>query len=260
MLAFCLCACLCFAQSGELVILHTNDTHSQIEPYTHKTDTNVGGFLRREALIREVRAQHKNVLLFDAGDFSQGTPYFNFFKGYTEVELMNAMGYDAVALGNHEFDNGSAALAKRLKKAHFRVVCANYQFHNKQLDKVVKPCVIIEKAGKRIGVFGLLADLKALVAPSTYAELTYLDPIETAKAMVVMLQRQNCDLIVCLSHLGVAENMVNDVEIAKKVKDIDIIIGGHTHTELSEPMLVGNTRIYQRANRGKNVGEIVITY
>ena len=125
---------------------------------------------------------------------------------------------------------------------------------------MVKPCVIIEKAGKRIGVFGLLADLKALVAPSTYAELTYLDPIETAKAMVDMLQRQNCDLIVCLSHLGVAENTVNDIEIAEKVKGVDMIIGGHTHTELKEPKLVGNTRIYQRANRGKCVGEIIITY
>lgn len=255
-------ACVTFAQSHkELVILHTNDTHSQIEPYTSKTDTNVGGFLRREALIREVRSHHDNVLLFDAGDFSQGTPYFNFFQGYVEVKLMNAMHYDAATLGNHEFDNGLVALAKRLKKADFQVVCANYQFANKSLSKQIKPYTIIEKNGLKIGVFGLTVDVCALVAPSTATCLKYLDPIQTAHKCVEILKNQGCDLIVCLSHLGVEEeDTVNDYLLANAVPDIDIIIGGHSHKELKEPVLVGNTRIYQMAKSGKCVGQITLNY
>ena len=143
MLWLAACSVSLQAQERQLVILHTNDTHSQIEPYTYKADTNVGGFLRREALIRETREQNPNVLLFDAGDFSQGTPYFNFFKGYVELKLMNAMGYDAVTLGNHEFDNGCHALGKRLHKAKFPVVCANYEFKDKLLRKAVKPYVVL---------------------------------------------------------------------------------------------------------------------
>lgn len=253
----CTCASVC-AQTGELVILHTNDTHSQIEPYTYKTDTNVGGFLRREAYIRETRSLHSDVLLFDAGDFSQGTPYFNFFKGYTEIYLMNAMGYDAATLGNHEFDNGCDALAKRIKKAKFPVVCANYVFHNKRLAKVVKPYTIIEKGGYKVGVFGLTVDLKALIAPATFKYLEYLDPVEVSRKMVKTLQDEGCNLIVCLSHLGVEENQMNDYQIAREVPGIDIIIGGHSHFEMKEPKLVGNTRIYQMANRGKCIGEIIL--
>lgn len=248
------------AQNHELVILHTNDTHSQIEPYTYKADTNVGGFLRREAYIREVRSIHPNVLLFDAGDFSQGTPYFNFFKGYTEVYLMNAMGYDAVTLGNHEFDNGCQALGKRLRKADFQVLCANYVFKNKALAKVVKPYTIIEKDGLKIGVFGLTVDLRALIAPSISKDLTYLDPIKTAKQMVAELKSKGCDLIICLSHLGVEKNQIGDYDVARDVPGIDIIIGGHSHEEMKEPKLVGDTRIYQMTNKGKCIGEITINY
>lgn len=246
-------------QAQELVILHTNDTHSQIEPYTYKADTNVGGFLRREAYIREVRSMHPNVLLFDAGDFSQGTPYFNFFKGYTEIYLMNAMHYDAVTLGNHEFDNGCKALAKRIKKANFPFLCANYVFHNKALAKEVHPCAIIEKGGYKVGVFGLTVDLKALITPSTYKQMQYLDPVEASKKMVQFLKSQNCDLIVCLSHLGVEKDQMNDYQLAKEVPGIDIIIGGHSHYEMKEPTLIGNTRIYQMANKGKCIGEITVS-
>lgn len=259
-----LCALFClscaFAQEQELVILHTNDTHSQIEPYTYKADTNVGGFLRREALVREIRTEHPDLLLFDAGDFSQGTPYFNVFKGYTEVEMMNAMGYDAIALGNHEFDNGSAALAKLLKKADFKVVCANYEFHNKTLAKVVKHHVVLKRNGLKIGVFGLLVDLRTLISTSTYKEITYLDPVATAKNEVKELNSMGCDLIICLSHLGIEEDMVNDFVVAKEVPDIDIIIGGHSHKELSEPVVIGKTRIFQMSNKGKCVGKITVAY
>lgn len=259
---FCTLFCLsfAFAQEHELVILHTNDTHSQIEPYTYKADTNVGGFLRREALVREIRTQHPDLLLFDAGDFSQGSPYYNFFKGYTEVKMMNAMGYDAITLGNHEFDNGSAALAKLLKKATFDIVCANYIFHNKALSKVVKKHIVLERNGLKIGVFGLTIDLRTLVFPSTYRDLTYLDPVASAKNEVAELKSLGCDVIVCLSHLGIDENMVNDFVVAKEVPDIDVIIGGHSHKELSEPVVIGKTRICQMANKGKCVGEITLTY
>lgn len=249
-----------FAQKQELVILHTNDTHSQIEPFTNKVDTNVGGFLRREALVREIRAKHPDLLLFDAGDFSQGSPYFNFFKGYTEVNMMNAMGYDAITLGNHEFDNGTAALAKLLKKADFKVVCTNYVFDNKALAKIVKHHIVLERNGLKIGVFGLTVDLRTLVFPATYSEMTYLDPVTAAKNEVAELKSLGCNLIICLSHLGIEEDMVNDFVVAKEVPDIDVIIGGHSHKELSEPIVIGKTRICQMAKQGKCIGEITLTY
>ena len=249
---------ICPLQSQPLVIMHTNDTHSQIDPYSYKKDINVGGFLRREAAIREVRAENPNTLLLDAGDFSQGTPYFNFFKGYVEVRLMNAMGYDAATLGNHEFDNGCAALAARLKTADFPVVCANYRFSNKKLAKVVKPYVIIDRGGMKIGIFGLGVNLKGYIAPQIAREITYLDPVETARKMVAELKSQNCDLIVCLSHLGLDTNVDNDYLIALQVPEIDVIIGGHSHQELNEPVVIGNTRICQMTNRGKCFGVLTV--
>ena len=248
-----------WVQAQPLVIIHTNDTHSQIDPYSYKNDVNVGGFLRREAAIREVRAENPYSLLLDAGDFSQGTPYFNFFKGYVEVRLMNAMGYDAATLGNHEFDNGCSALAARLKTADFPVVCANYQFANKKLAKVVKPYVIIERGGHRIGIFGLGVNLDGYVAPQIAREVTYLDPVETARKMVAELKAQNCDLIVCLSHVGVDTTVKdNDFETARQVPEIDVIIGGHSHEELNPPKVVGNSRICQMTNRGKCFGVLTI--
>ena len=242
----------------ELVILHTNDTHSQIEPFTYKADTNVGGFLRLEAYIREVREQNPNVLVLDAGDFSQGTPYFNFFKGYTEIYLMNAMKYDAATLGNHEFDNGCSALAKRARKAHFPILCANYEFHNKALAKVIKPYAVFEKGGYKIGVFGLTVNLDGLVAPQVAQELTYLDPVPISNKMVTLLKEKGCDLIICLSHLGIEPGDFGDYNLAETVPGIDIIIGGHSHYEMKEPTVIGNTRIYQMTSKGKCVGEITI--
>ena len=241
-----------------LVIMHTNDTHSQIDPYSYKKDINVGGFLRREAAIREVRAENPNTLLLDAGDFSQGTPYFNVFKGYVEVRLMNAMGYDAATLGNHEFDNGCAALAARLKTANFPVVCANYQFSNKKLAKVVKPYVIINRGGMKIGIFGLGVNLDGYVAPQIAREITYLNPFICARNVVEELQRQRCDLIVCLSHIGVDANKVdNDFELARQVSGIDVIIGGHSHEELKDTVVAG-TQICQMTSRGKCFGVLTV--
>lgn len=248
------------AQNRELVILHTNDTHSQIEPYTYKADTNVGGVLRRDAYINEVRQNHPNVLLLDAGDFSQGTPYFNFFKGYVEITLMNQMGYDAATLGNHEFDNGTTELAKRIRKAKFPVVCCNYLFHNKALQRAVKDYVIIKKGGLKIGIFGLGVDLNSLVSPEVAQEVSYLDPVVKGNLVVAKLQEKGCDMIICLSHLGLIDGQMSDTDIARLVPGIDIIIGGHSHKELAEPILVGMTRIYQMTNRGKCVGEITVNY
>jgi len=252
-----------FSQNGVLAILHTNDTHSQIEPFEYKEMGLVGGVLRRNSLITETRAQYPQLLLLDAGDFSQGTPYFNFFKGYVEIELMNRMGYDAVTLGNHEFDNGVKALAKRLKKAKFDVVCANYTFHNKVLKREVKPYIILERAGFKIGIFGLTTDLTGLTSPETLELVTYHDAIETAKNLVPVLRNElKCDLIICLSHLGFdsenPENPVCDTTLAKEVGGIDIIIGGHTHTFLSEPYMVNGVRILQVANKGKHIGELIV--
>lgn len=252
-----------FSQNGVLAILHTNDTHSQIEPFEYKEMGLVGGVLRRNEMITQTRAQYPQLLLLDAGDFSQGTPYFNFFKGYVEIELMNRMGYDATTLGNHEFDNGVKALAKRLKKAKFDIVCANYTFKNRLLKREVKPFIILERAGFKIGIFGLTTDLTGLTSPETLELVTYHDAIESAKILVPMLRNDlKCDLIICLSHLGFdsedPENPVCDTTLAKEVGGIDIIIGGHTHTFLSEPYMVNGVRILQVANKGKHIGELIV--
>lgn len=249
-----------FAQNQEIVILHTNDTHSQIESFTDRSGASVGGFLRREACIREIREAHPHLLLFDAGDHSQGSPYFNIFKGYTEIKLMNAMRYDACALGNHEFDLGIPALAKRLKTAKFPVICSNYKFDNKPLSRVLKSHVIIPHNTKKIGVFALLPDLNALISPTIFCQMTYMDPIMIANQEVKALQKEGCDMIICLSHLGTTDPVVNDILLAEKVEGIDIIIGGHTHLQFETPKIINNTHIYQLANKGRSLGQITINY
>jgi len=251
------------AQSSPIVILHTNDTHSHLEAYNEPDIGNVGGVVRRNTFIQETRSQYPNTIVVDAGDFSQGTPYFNLFKGFPEIELMNKMGYDVVTLGNHEFDNGSKALAKRLKLADFKIVCTNYQFKNKQLAKLVKPYTIIHVDGKTIGFFGLLQDMRRLILPTHYQEVTFLDPVATAQKMVDILKnKENCELIICLSHLGITaefEGDITDKNIAENVPGIDIIIGGHSHLLLEEPVIVNNTRILQVRKHGIYVGKLIIS-
>lgn len=241
-----------------LVILHTNDTHSQIDPYVSK-ESRSGGVLARMEYLKSVRDTAGCTLLLDAGDFSQGSPYFNVFKGVAEIELMNMMGYDVVTLGNHEFDFGCKELGKRLKKADFQVVCANYQFKDRNLQKIVKPYVIIEKCGYRVGVFGLTVNMEGLVFPGTLEEVTYLSPIEKAKEIVQILKNeQHCDFVICLSHLGYDTENVNDQTLASLVVDIDLIIGGHTHTTLKNPYRVGKTVIVQTGSKGRCVGRVVV--
>ena len=245
-----------------IVILHTNDTHSQIEPFMDKDGTMVGGIYCRAAIIDQARQENKNVLLVDAGDFCQGTPYFNFFKGASEVRFMNLLGYQAAALGNHEFDNGSQMLAKQLSKAQFPIVCANYLFFNKKLNKIVKKYVVIEMSGKRIGIFGLLTDIKALTSPKNYKEIKYLNAIDVADCMVKELREtEKCDYVICLSHLGWntgSEDNPDDKMLAAQVKGIDVIVGGHSHSVIEKPDIVNGTLILQTGKKGQRIGQLTI--
>lgn len=250
-----------YSQSS-FIILHTNDTHSQIDPFIHKSEGEVGGVLRRYNFINSIRSQNPSVLVLDAGDFSQGTPFYNFFSGYAEIQLMNKMGYDACTLGNHEFDKGSASLAKQLKKANFKVVCANYTFKNRKLARIVKPYTIIRINEIKVGIFGLTTNLKGLVSPVTEQELIFKDPIETARRMVQILkEEEQCDIIICLSHLGldqVRSDDISDKMLATQVEGIDFIIGGHSHDLLTSPIEINNVIIVQSGAKGAHIGKIEI--
>ncbi|MDG4946014.1 metallophosphatase [Weeksellaceae bacterium KMM 9713] len=230
----------------KITILHTNDQHSRIEPFEPSSDerySNKGGFSRRAALIDKIRAEEKNVLLLDAGDIFQGTPYFNFYGGELEFKLMSKMGYDLATIGNHDFDNGLAGLKKQLPHAQFDFVSANYDFSNTILEGQFKPYKILKRDGVKIGVFGLGIELEGLVGKEYFEETKYLDPIEVAKDVTRELKAQKCDLIICLSHLGYdygESSKVSDMKLAKATKDIDLIIGGHTHTFLKNPVEVQN--------------------
>lgn len=256
----CLICALMLQVSAQtpLVILHTNDTHSQIEPLQDNDGSMVGGIYGRAAIIDQVRQENKNVLLVDAGDYFQGTPYFNYFKGATEIKFMNLLGYQAAALGNHEFDNGSKMLAKQLAKAKFPIVCANYLFFNKKLKNIVKKYVVIEMDGKRIGIFGLLTDIKTLTKPQNYKDIKYLNAIDVADCIVKELREtEKCDLVICLSHLGYlngTEENPGDLMLASKVKGIDVIVGGHSHSVIEKPDKVNGTLILQTGKKGQRIG------
>jgi 5'-nucleotidase len=247
----------------KLVILHTNDTHSRIEtlPPTDRSAPDLGGVVRRATYVDKVRKENKHVLLFDAGDFLQGTPYFNLFKGEVEVKAMNMMQYDAGTLGNHEFDYGLEVLEKVVRLASFPILSSNYDFSNTSLDGLIKPYLILKKGKVRIGVFALNIQPKGLIASSNYAGMKYNDPVKTANNMASKLRQElKCDLIVCLSHLGYE----NDLKLADSTRNIDLIIGGHSHTYLKEPVErfdLDNkpVTIYQTNGRGAYVGKLDIT-
>lgn len=233
-------------QNNKLVILHTNDTHSQLEPTAPDAVRNpdMGGYARRLGVINQVREQEPNVLLVDAGDFSQGTPYYNFFKGRVEVQGINRMAYDAVTLGNHEFDNGMDTLAAILKLADFPIVSSNYDVRESVIADYVKPYLVLEKGGIRIGIFGLGAELKGLVMEEQYKGIKYLDPVKTAKKYERLLKKhEKCDVIVCLSHLGSdsTTTKINDFQVAKLSEYVDVFIGGHSHT-LLENVKINNAK------------------
>lgn len=229
----------------KIVILHTNDTHSHLEPFPANDPKypGLGGAERRAALIRRVRAQEPHVILLDAGDIFQGTPYFNMFGGEVEMKLMTAMGYDASAIGNHDFDSGLDNLAKQLQHAAFPLLCANYDFTGTPMEGKTIPYKIFEHNGVRTGVFGLGIELAGLVDSRLYGKTVYIDPIIKAAEMVKELRdEKKCDVVVCLSHLGFKyENeKVSDMVLAKKSRGIDVIIGGHTHTFLDKATVVKN--------------------
>ena len=221
----------------KLVILHTNDTHSQVEPTENSNlkTTNMGGYARRMGVIEKIRSEEKNVLLFDAGDFSQGTPYFNFFNGRVEIDALNRMQYDAGTLGNHEFDNGIDTLAVILKNARFPLISSNYEVDNTPIKNQIQPYLILKKFGLKIGIMALNVDPKSLIIESNYRGLVYRDPIEKAQELSAFLKnKKKCDLVICLSHLGSDSTAidVNDFTIAHQTKHIDIILGGHSHSLL----------------------------
>ena len=230
-----------------ITILHTNDVHSHVEPFSkdHSEFPNKGGFERRATLISEIRRQNPNTLLFDAGDIFQGTPYFNFYGGEIEFRLMSMLGYDAITIGNHDFDNGMDGLDKQLPNAKFDIISSNYDFKNTILESKVSDYKIYNKSGIKIGVFGLGIELEGLVSKDLYKETKYLDPIDIANETAKKLKEtENCDIVICLSHLGYKyekfPNKVSDLNLAKSTKNIDLIIGGHTHTFMNKPVVVKN--------------------
>lgn len=228
-----------------ITILHTNDVHSHIEAFgpDHALYPNQGGVAKRYSLISKIREENPNTLLLDAGDIFQGTPYFNFYGGELELKLMSKMGYDAATIGNHDFDNGIDGLLAQLPHANFPFISANYDFSNTDMEGQVKPYQIFVKNAVRIGIFGLGIKLDGLVNKKHYLETQYLDPIDVTQEVVKQLKNEeHCDLVICLSHLGYNYNggETGDLQLAAKTRDIDLIIGGHTHTFLPEPTVTLN--------------------
>lgn len=254
--------------SKKITILHTNDTHSHIEPISGGRNDGRGGVARRAALIQKVRKENPNTLLLDCGDIFQGTPYFNFYGGELEIKLMSMMKYDVATIGNHDFDNGIEGLYKQLPHANFDFVISNYDFSNTIMDGKTLKNRVIEKDGIKIGIFGVGIELKGLVDKKMYKETQYLDPIVVAKDQVNILRNEkNCDLVICVSHLGYkySGSKVSDVSLAGATSGIDLIVGGHTHTFLDAPVLVDNAQgervmINQVGCYGINLGRIDFTF
>ena len=219
----------------QLVILHTNDTHSTIMPLNENLDNKDlagrGGFLRRINMIKEERRKNPDLLLFDSGDFSQGSGYYTLFKGEVEVGLMNQMGYECTTIGNHEFDFGMDNMAKLFRMANFPVVCSNYDCKGTVLEDLVKPYITIKRSGVKIGVFALAPKLKGLVFDGNCEGITYLDPAETAQKYIDILRKQEkCDIVICISHLGWEVSDYSDEKFLSQVEGCDLVLGGHTHT------------------------------
>ena len=254
-------------KSKKITILHTNDVHSHIDPFgPNDRNANKGGVARRASLIESIRKENPNTLLLDAGDMFQGTPYFNYYGGELEFKLMSMLKYDVATIGNHDFDNGIDGLYAQLPHAKFDLVSANYDFSNTVMNTHVKPYKVFERNGIKIGVFGLGIKLSGLVDKSLYKETKYLEPIEIAQDMSRILKtEEKCDLIICLSHMGYHYKRYldapSDLNLAAASKNIDLIIGGHTHTFLKKPTVVKNSEgknmlVNQVGCYGINLGKI----
>jgi 5'-nucleotidase len=252
----------------KITILHTNDVHSHIDPFpeNHPRNPSMGGVARRANIIEQIRKEEGNVLLLDAGDIFQGTPYFNYYGGELEFKLMSMMKYDLATLGNHDFDNGIDGFFAQLPHANFDFVSANYDFKNTELNGIVKPYKTFIKNRIKIGVFGLGIELDGLVDKKLYKETKYYNPIEVATDITKTLKEtEKCDLIICLSHLGFdyknEKDKPSDLKLAAATQDIDLIIGGHTHTFLDKPVIKTNNVgkqvvINQVGAYGINLGRI----
>lgn len=254
-----------------LEVLHTNDTHSCIMPLNpNLADTAVagrGGFLRRVAMIKEERAKNPDLLLIDSGDFSQGSPFYTMFKGDVEVGLMNLMGYDAVTIGNHEFDFGLENMARIFKIAKFPVVCANYDFTGTCVEGLVKPYVIIKRNGLKIGLFGLSPQLEGLVDLSKCKGVTYLDPVEVGNRVAAELKHdKKCDVVICVSHLGwLRPDEMGDQKLLASSKDIDLVLGGHSHSYFKALRYVNNANgkavpVDQNGKNAMYVGKLTLSF
>lgn len=233
----------------KISILHTNDIHSHIDPFVSGRNKGLGGLVQLSSLVNKIKSEEKNVLLLDSGDIFQGTPYFNKFGGELEFKLMSKIGYDCSTMGNHDFDNGLNGFEEQLIHTNFPFICTNYDFKNTILEGKTKNHAIFHKEGVKIGVIGLGIELKGLVDPRLYKNVKYLDPIEAGNKMAKYLKHdQNCDIVICLSHLGFKYkgDKVSDQVLAKETSNIDVILGGHTHTFLKKPINLKN-------KNGKNV-------
>ncbi|MCD8291658.1 MAG: metallophosphatase [Prevotella sp.] len=256
------------AKKKQVVILHTNDTHSCIYPLNPTlADTLLagrGGFIRRAEMIKQQREENPNLLLIDSGDFSQGSPYYTMYKGDVEIGLMNRMGYDAATIGNHEFDFGVENMARIFKEANFPVVCANYDFIGTSLEGIVKPYVILKKNGLKIGLFGISPQLEGLVFAKTCEGVTYNDPITKANEVADILKnKEKCDIVICISHLGWNIGGIDDNKLMAQTRNIDLVLGGHSHTYLETIQYVKNLDGKEIPNdqNGKSgifVGKIVL--
>ena len=248
----------------KITILHTNDMHSHIHPFKAGKYKGMGGIAERATIIKKIRKVEENILLFDAGDIFQGTPYFNYYGGELEFKLMSEMKYDAATLGNHDFDNGIDGLKKQLKHAKFPFIISNYEFKDTILKNSFKKFKIFKKDKIKIGVFGIGVELKGLVPKKLFGNTKYLDPIKTSNFYADYLKnKKGCNLIICLSHLGLKykNDKISDYKLAQKTKNIDLIVGGHTHTFLQKPISVldkekNEVLINQVGWGGINIGKI----
>jgi 5'-nucleotidase len=255
-------------KTKKITILHTNDVHSHIDPFSPQDGEypNMGGIAKRAHLIESIRNENPYTLLLDAGDIFQGTPYFNYYGGELEFKLMSKLKYDVATIGNHDFDNGIDGLYAQLPHAEFEFISANYDFSNTIMNTHVKPYKIFKNDGIKIGIFGLGIELEGLVDPAMFKETIYLNPVEMTQEMTRILKTvEHCDLIICLSHLGYEykkdKSKISDLKLATSTKDIDLIIGGHTHTFLSKPTIVKNIEgknmlVNQVGCYGINLGKI----
>lgn len=267
-MCLCLAATVAMAQNKKLLVLHTNDTHSCIMPINPKlADKKLadrGGFLRRIAMLKEERAKNPDLLLFDSGDFSQGSPFYTLYKGDVEVDLMNRMGYDAGTIGNHELDFGLENMARLFRNLNYPIVCSNYDFTGTMAEGIVKRWTIIKRNGVRIGVFGLSPELEGLVDMSKCTGVKYLDPVKVANEMADFLKnKKKCDLVICLSHMGWDETGINDQFIIPQTRNIDLVLGGHSHTYMETIQYVKDldgkpVAVDQNGKHGIWVGRMVL--